>query len=615
MNMFKYLFQFLSLLILSLLFTHSAIAANTLKNHASPYLAMHGDDPVNWMKWDSEALLKAQQENKLLFVSIGYYACHWCHVMHRESYSNEKIAQKLNQHYIAVKVDRELNPVLDKRLIEFVNATTGSAGWPLNVFLTPEGYPLVGATYIPPKSFSSALTDLSHRWKKNHSSMTAEAKMFNQRFIAAMEQQEQTEKTQTIATLKQPLLNDIMAQADALAGGFGDQTKFPSIAQLHALFNLNQQEKNPEIDHFIKLTLDVMANKGLHDEVGGGFYRYTTDPDWHTPHFEKMLYTNALLPILYLEAADYYHQQTYRDTGLETLYFLKDSMKHHQYDAFIASLSAVDKQGIEGGFYLWTQSELKKILTPAELKLANIAWKMNRANEHKAGNLPLRQESVKMLAIKLGITQEAVMVQLNGLKNKLKMVRNNTRHIPKDTKLLTSWNGMVLAAFASAIKTDDTFKPTGQALAQFLIQQWNGKQLQRSNSTKQEGTLSDYAAAAWGLVSWGRANNNKQALQIGTAIAQSAWTNFYHNGKWQETRQNILPKGVQQSHLTDSAYPSAETLLLHASYLTNNDELKRKSDQVVNHASKSVKNNPYSYASLISIAVMAQKKLSDLKTK
>jgi uncharacterized protein YyaL (SSP411 family) len=240
---------------------------------------------------------------------------------------------------------------------------------------------------------------------------------------------------------------------------------------------------------------------------------------------------------------------------------------------------------------------------------------MNRANEHKAGNLPLRQGSVEILAIKLRITQEAVMVQLNELKNKLKMVRNNTRRIPKDTKLLTSWNGMVLAAFASAIKIDETFKPTGQALAQFLMQQWNGKQLQRSNSTKQEGTLSDYAAAAWGLVRWGRANNNKQALHVGTAIAQSAWENFYHDGKWQETRQSILPKGVQQSHLTDSAYPSAETLLLDASYLTNNNELKRQSDKVVNYASKSVKNNPYSYASLVSISVMAQKRLSDPKTK
>jgi len=613
--MFKFLFQFLSLLMLSLLCAHSAIAANALKNHPSPYLSMHGDDPVNWMKWGSEALLKAQQENKLLFVSIGYYACHWCHVMHRESYSNKKIAQKLNQHYIAVKVDRELNPVLDKRLIEFVNATTGSAGWPLNVFLTPEGYPLVGATYIPPKPFSAALTDLSHRWKKNDKSMAAEAKIFNQRFITAMENQEKIDKIQSIATLKQPLLNDIMAQADTLAGGFGDQTKFPSIAQLQALFTLNKQEKKPEIDHFIKLTLDVMANKGLHDEVGGGFYRYTTDPDWHTPHFEKMLYTNALLPILYLEAADHYHQQTYRDIGLETLYFLKNSMKHYQHGAFIASLSAVDKQGIEGGFYLWTQSELKKVLTPAELKLANIAWKMNRANEHKAGNLPLRQESVEMLATTLGITQEMVMVQLNGLKNKLKMIRKNTRHIPKDTKLLTSWNGMVLAAFASAIKTDDTFKPTGQKLAQFLMQQWDGKQLRRSNIAAQEGTLSDYAAAAWGLVRWGRANNNKQALRIGTAIAQSAWKNFYRDKKWQETRQRLLPKGVQQSHLTDSAYPSAETLLLRASYLTNNHELKRKSDQVVNHASQSVKNNPYSYASLISISITKQKKLSDLKTK
>lgn len=606
----------LILLSLSLLVPKQAMSVtNTLKNHPSPYLAMHGDDPVNWMTWGNEALFKAQQENKLLFVSIGYYACHWCHVMHRESYVNKAIAQKLNQHYIAVKVDRELNPVLDKRLIEFVNATTGLAGWPLNVFLTPEGYPLVGATYIPPDAFSKALSKLSIRWQKEHKAMAMDAKTFNQRFTAEMEKQETTAKKQAIATLKQPLLDAIMAQADTLIGGFGDQTKFPSIAQLQALFDLNKQAKQPEIDQFIKLTLDVMASKGLHDVIGGGFYRYTIDPDWHTPHYEKMLYTNVLLPILYLEAADYYQQQTYRDIGLETLHFLNDSMQHSQHNAFVASLSAVDEQGIEGGFYLWTQAELKKILTSKELKLANITWKMNRANEHKAGNLPLQEEGVDSIANVLGITQDELRVQLSGLKNKLKMFRKRTRQLPRDDKLLTSWNGMALAAFASGLQVEPDFLATGKKLAKFLRQQWNGKQLRRANTTKKEGTLEDYAAAAWGLIYWGQVAKDQQAFDTGVAIAQQAWSYFYQDGKWQETRQSLLPKGVQQSHLVDGAYPSAESLLLRASYLANTPELRRLSDKVVKNTSHSVANNPYSYASLITIAVQVNKKLTIHKIK
>ncbi len=350
-------------LLVTLLFFISALStsANQLKNHASPYLALHGNDPVNWMEWGKPALDKAKKENKLLLVSVGYFACHWCHVMQRESYSDKGIAKKLNKDYISVKVDRELNPVLDKRLIEFVQITNGTAGWPLNVFITPDGYPLVGATYLPKNHFSNVLDQLNTKWKTEQVSLSQKAKEMSETLVAMLEKQERTVEGD-ISQLADKYVDTAMEYADTLQGGFGQDRKFPQIPQLWALLKLNKKQKNKEADEFINLTLQKMSQQGLHDEIAGGFYRYTIDPDWETPHFEKMLYTNALMPLLYFDAADYYQNPSYRDTALETLYFLQNEMRG-QSNAYIASLSAVDSKNEEGGYYLWQQDELKKILT------------------------------------------------------------------------------------------------------------------------------------------------------------------------------------------------------------------------------------------------------------
>ena len=443
--------------------------SNALANHPSPYLAMHGNDPVNWMEWGDAALEKARKENKLLFVSIGYYACHWCHVMHKESFSNAEIAKKLNADFIAIKVDRELSPVLDKRLIDFVSATNGRAGWPLSVFITPEGIPLVGATYIPQASFSNALSKLAQQWKTDSIQLKADAKNLNDQITSAISKQETKGTKKHLADSSKKLLSEIMSMADTLQGGMGRQMKFPAAPQLHALLTLNQHTKDPEIDQFIKLTLNVMASKGLHDELAGGFYRYTVDQGWNTPHFEKMLYTNALLALLYFDAADYYNDKNYRRIALETLHFLKEGMQG-QSGAFIASLSAVDDQSIEGGYYLWTQDELKKIFNQPELRLANTAWQMNRHAERDAGILPMMQISLDEVSKKLKLSKSIVQQQLIQLKFKLKAYRQKHRKLPRDHKLLTGWNGLVLAAFARGIQYDNKLKPQGQQLAHFGYQ-------------------------------------------------------------------------------------------------------------------------------------------------
>ncbi|MEE9310552.1 MAG: DUF255 domain-containing protein [Cocleimonas sp.] len=582
------------------LFFTLSINANPLKNHSSPYLALHGDDPVNWMEWGKPALDKAKKENKLLFVSIGYFACHWCHVMQRESYADKGIAQQLNKNYISIKVDRELNPVLDKRLIEFVQVTNGTAGWPLNVFITPDGFPLVGATYMPREHFSSVLKQLDKKWATEEKSLTAQAKDMSKTLVTMLQGQEASSKTSTLKALSESYIEVAMKYADTMQGGFGQQRKFPQIPQLWAMVKQNKKTKNKEADEFINLTLKQMMTQGLHDELAGGFYRYTTDPDWETPHFEKMVYTNAMMPLLYFDAADQYNNASYRKIALETLSYLKNEMRG-QSNAFIASLSAVDDKGEEGGYYLWKQQELKTVLNAQELKTANHYWNLARANELPAGNLPRQALSIVELAKKLNVSPLQAAQSITNIKKKLKAHRNKTRVIPRDTKLLAGMNGLTLAAFSRGLKYDKSLQPTGEKLAQFLINLWNGKTLRRSAANAKTGTLYDYAAVSWGLLKWGEASNNAKAKQVGTAIAKAAWSRFYKDDSWVENPDSLLPQGVKQAHIADSSLISSEALLLEASMLSQDSRLIASAKTVLNNITRFLETDVYAFASLLSV--------------
>ena len=584
---------------LVLLLTVVPLSANQLENHPAPYLALHGDDPVDWMEWGKPAIEKAKKENKLLFISVGYFACHWCHVMQRESFSDKAIAKKLNKDYISVKVDRELNPVLDKRLIEFVQVTNGTAGWPLNVFVTPEGYSLVGMTYLPANNFSSVLDQLNSQWKNDDVSLSKRAKEMSATLANMLNQQER-KVAGTIELLESKYAETAMQYADVLQGGFGQQLKFPQIPQLWALLKLNRIQKNKETDEFLNLTLDKIATQGLHDEIAGGFYRYATDPDWETPHFEKMVYTNALMPLLFFDAAEHYKNPSYRETALETLYFLQNEMRGAS-NGFIASLSAVDDKNIEGGYYLWQQSELKKILSNEELLIANTLWGMNRPNEHPTGNLPRQKISISELAKKASSSEAEAKNIVKALKKKIKQHRNKTRRIPKDTKLLAGMNGLVLSAFSEGVKFDISLKQSGQKLSEFLISLWNGKVLRRSATNNKPGGLYDYAAVSWGLMHWGIANNDSRAKNTGLAIARVAWDKFYQNGVWIEDANSLLPSTTKQAHISDSALTSPEALLLEASFLTKDPTLVNKAKSVRQNITRSLETDLFAYASLLSL--------------
>jgi uncharacterized protein YyaL (SSP411 family) len=576
------------------------VQANALDGHHSPYLAMHGKDPIQWSSWGEAALEKARKENKLLYVSIGYFACHWCHVMHKESFLDNDIAKRLNEDYIPVKVDRELNPVLDKRLIEFVSVTNGVAGWPLNVFITPEGYPLVGGTYMPREHFDGVLQTLGKRWKDDPDLIKGKAKNLSKQLKGMLGVLELTTKEHSIGSRRKEFLKKTMEQADDLQGGFSNQ-KFPNIPQLSALLAVNAIQPDPEIDDFLKLTLDAIISKGLHDAIGGGFFRYTIDPGWRTPHFEKMLYTNAQMPILLLKAADYFNEPHYRTIALETLDFLSRAMQGKK--AFIASLSAVDNDGNEGAYYLWTTEELSKELSKKDASLAFAAWDLNRENDFTFGNLPVTSASIESLAKTAGLTIADTKALLKNIHNKLLKHRSSSRQLPRDDKQLASWNGLALSAFAQAFPYESKYLKTGNNLSSFLLELWDGKQLKRSAASKQPGTLLDYAAVANGLLAWSEASKQPRYAAIAAAIVDQAWKLFYREMTWHESSDPLLPNVVPQSHIADTPITSPETLLLQASEKLGGEIMKERILSVISTSNRSINVDPYAYASLIAFSL------------
>ena len=341
-----------------------AALENQLKHHPAPYLAMHGDDPVHWQQWNAQTLERARRENKPLFVSVGFFSCYWCHVMQRESFRDNEVARMLNDLFIPVIVDRELDPALDAQLLQFVERFRGAAGWPLNVFISPQGYPILGGVYFPRQEFVAVLARLAQSWKDEPGRLSALAEQ------AALEpSQSPSAAAPTGAAASTALNHQALELADHLSGGFGEQNKFPMSAQLLALLASYEAQPDSRLGEHLQLTLDRMSALGLRDHLSGGFFRYTTDPAWRTPHFEKMLYDNALLATVYLRAARIFQRPDYERIARETLDFMLTHLRDPQ-GGFYSSLSAVDELGVEGAYYLWNEPTLQTVLNESDIAAA-----------------------------------------------------------------------------------------------------------------------------------------------------------------------------------------------------------------------------------------------------
>jgi len=576
------------------------LGANQLANHPSPYLALHADDPVDWQVWSAKTLENARKNNKLLFISVGYFACHWCHVMQRESFSNSSIAKRLNKHFIPVKVDRELNPVLDNRLMTFLQASTGRGGWPMNIIMTPDGYPLLGMIYLPPEQFGSVLDQVSEKWKRDKSTLSSAAKEVDALIATQLKQGEVLRKEISIAALAPQFLESAMEQADQLGGGFGNGAKFPSLPQLSAMLEINHVINDAAARGYIENTLVKMHQSGLHDEIGYGFFRYTVDPDWQTPHFEKMLYTNTQMASLYARAGELLQRDDFKLVAENTLTFMLESLLAGN-GAMITSLSALDDKDREGGYYLWQADELKKLLDDEEMKLVNKLWGLDRVAEFEAGSLPIRNDQ-----------QGEVLKEdkIAAVRKKLKLHREQSRKLPRDDKQLASLNGYALAIFAQVSGSDRKYRQPSGRIADYLKQLWIDRKLvkglDRDGNSLGAGTLADYAAVAYGLLSWHEVSEDARSYEVGKAILLQAWDKFHHDQGWQPLEKSLLPNPLYQRHIQDSAEPSPETMILLASQKVlaqeKNPLLEKKLKMVISQVSQGLLDSPFHYASVIAFA-------------
>lgn len=542
---------------------------NVMKGHGSPYLRLHQNDPVAWQSWGAEVTRRAKVENKMIFISIGYFSCHWCHVMQRESFSDQAVAKALNKHFIPVKVDRELNPALDAYLIEFVQRTRGTAGWPLNVIVSSEGYPIIGITYLPKDRFRKMLAQVTKLWGENQDFIKQTARQ------AA--EQLRTEKTLKRVDLKRGMEKRYSASfaqqaigiIDELSGGFGDQSKFPMAPQLDGLLSVYERMPNESIGEYIQLTLDQMATQGLRDHIGGGFFRYTVDPTWQTPHFEKMLYDNASLSLIYMRAAQLFNRRDYAAVARETLNFLNREFKTRD-GALIASLSAVDDKDVEGGYYLWEETTLRGLLNEAEYDVVHLLWGMENKASFEAGYLPKQTNSPDAVADNLGIPVDQVMQTLAKAQQKLFKVRKS-RVVPRDTKQLAAWNGLALQAFVAGARQEkgSKFKDAAKDIRDYLVNVlWDGKILRRAINNKGslgKETLEDYVFSAQGLWQWYQLTGDKKDLQLVEQWVTIAWQRFYDNTGWRLSDGSLLPQNFGEDIIKDAPLPSPSAALVQLS--------------------------------------------------
>lgn len=564
---------------------------NQLAHHPSPYLALHGHDPVAWQEWNAETVERARKEGKLLFVSIGYFSCHWCHVMQRESYKNLEIAKQLNANFIPVKVDREINGALDTELQAFAEATRGQAGWPLNIFVTPEGYPLAAILYAPPQDFLQYITRLSTRWQQDGPTLALAAQAAAQGIPD--EQVADAKFAPQIAVLyRQRLVIEALSQADVFRGGFGSVNKFPQAPQLAALLEIQRQEPQQKLADFLRLSLDHMASLGLYDHIGGGFFRYTVDPDWLMPHFEKMLYDNAQLASLYLHAATVLDQPAYRDVALRTLDFILADMRESNSGALMTSLSAIDIQDREGGVYLWDKPTLYKLLAPSEFRLISKFWGMDRPAEFEFGYLPLHHTR----------PTKTEQIRLAAIYAKLKIERAK-RVLPKDDKLLAGLNALALIALSEGAAIDPRFRAPAKQVRNFLVDKLITQEGllkgQAQGKTIGLADLEDYAYVCAGLTAYARLVHSEADRDIARKLAILGWEKFYTPRGWQLEQKPLLARPYFQHIVPDGASYSPAALLIKTSWGLGGKELRTYALGALNSGYKTLDQGVFWYASQV----------------
>ena len=515
----------------------SARRPNRLIHEQSPYLQQHAYNPVDWYPWGPEAFAKAQQEHKPIFLSIGYSTCHWCHVMERESFEDPATAKLMNDAFVSIKVDREEHPDVDHVYMQAVTAMTGQGGWPLNVFLTPDRKPFFGGTYFPPErrmnmpAFPEVLESVAKAWQQKASQVSASAEQITQAL-----QQELTGPLAAAGTLSPEALDAAFAQAaqafDPAYGGFGDAPKFPRSHELSFLLHYAARTDSAQALAIVTTTLDHLDRGGIHDQLGGGFHRYATDRQWLVPHFEKMLYDQALLARTFLEAFQVTRDRRWAEVARRMFTYVLRDLADPQ-GGFYAGEDA-DSEGIEGKFYVWTPDSVRQVLGPEDGALVNRFYGVMEDGNFESGWSILHVEQpVEAFAKLTGDDPKDLDARLARARAALLEARSHRVRPHRDDKILTSWNGLMIASLAYGGWTLDepAYTEAASRCARFVLAhlRHDGKLLRRfrAGDARFLGTLEDYAFLSYGLLELYRATGDPQWLAetktLVTQMRQQCW--------------------------------------------------------------------------------------------
>ncbi len=583
---------------------------NRLSEASSPYLQEHSDNPVDWYQWGPEALEKAKRENKPVIISVGYAACHWCHVMEEESFMDTAVAAIMNKDFISIKVDREERPDIDKVYMDAAQLINGSGGWPLNVIALPDGRPFYAGTYFPNEQWKKLLKQVAETYKQDKEELvrTADAltkgiRKGNSLDGFKSEKSELTNKANYLA-----LIEPWKKKFDTYKGGYKGDQKFPLPLSWEALLQYYYLTGDEEILEVVNTTLTGMGKGAIYDQLGGGFARYTTDPNWLVPHFEKMLYDNAQLISVYSQAYKLTDNQEYARLVRESIEFVEHELSNGN-GGYYSSINA-DSNGEEGKYYVWSAKEIKKVLNSEEAKLFQDFYNIESYGNWENGkNILYRNYSEKEYAKEQGLNYSEVKRTLTDARNKLKKAREMRAKPTVDRKVITSWNALMIKAYLDAFTAlgDDQYLERAEKTADFLNEKMTAPDYSVMRSymegkEKVPGFLDDYSNLSNAFIHLYQINFKDKWLKNAENITKYAITHFGDNesGMFFYAPKNINELITRQFEIDDNVLPSSNSVmainLFVLGELTANKDYSTRSEEMLQRVLKQLQEYPSNYA-------------------
>ena len=605
---------------------------NRLIKETSPYLLQHAYNPVDWYSWGDEPLMRAKSEDKPIFLSIGYSACHWCHVMSHESFEDDDVARTMNENFVNIKVDREERPDIDDVYQRVCQLATGTGGWPLSIFLTPDQRPFYAGTYFPKDSgtygrpgFMTILNQLSeaYRNKKHEIQTTAEEFMRGlvdmAKDVLIMRSKEgEVEKTEIEKSVLDEAAVGLLQMGDPVYGGLGQAPKFPNTSSLLYLLRYYDLSGINRFKDFVMFTADKMAAGGIHDHLGGGFARYSTDQRWLVPHFEKMLYDNALLAQLYAELYQISANKKYLGIVKKTLDYIMQEMTD-PHGGFYSAQDA-DSEGEEGKFYVWSKKEIASALAPDVGDIFCEYYGVTEGGNFEGKNILNVRQSKAELAKRHGKTEQWIEEIIRNASEKLFAVRKSRVKPGRDEKILTSWNGLMISGFAKgySVSREEQYRDAAVNAIRFIENRLSdGNRLKRTfkdGEAKLNGYLDDYAFYVSGLLDMFAIDSKIHYLE--RAIE---YTDFMLQHFWDEKDKGLYFTSddhekliVRTKNFYDLAIPSGNSMatlnLLRLYHFTQKNDYLQKATQIMNIGTKPAAENPFGFGQLLAAIYLYVKK-------